>query len=171
MAVTVIKNYTRRVVATKKSNKALILTILLLGGAGIALALYLRKKNSTSENTDTADTADTSTTEENKPAADIKIKTKDANPVIVKDDKKPATKPNAPTTPPTFPLNTKLLPGFPLIKAVAYDKSFKNLGKFKTAVFKGDFNYKWLLGEVTVSSGLGFKIIPVYLLKKDWVKA
>lgn len=167
MAVTVIKNYTRRVVETKKSRIGLIVGVALLLG-GIGYVLYLRNKNKPAENSSDNDALGN---EDIAKDANVGIKTKEGTQIIVKDNK-PKTqisseKPKAIS----FPVNTKITVKPPMTKSIAYDRFFKKLGDFNKAVFKGDFNDKYIIGEINVAKGLGFETKTVYLLKKDWIKS
>lgn len=91
MAVTVIKNYTRRVVAPKKSKTGLIIGIALLIGGGIGvLAWYLHNKKKPTNNTDSgSDTSTENTKDETSKDAisQIDITAKSGTPIIVKEDK------------------------------------------------------------------------------------
>jgi hypothetical protein len=86
MAVTVIKNYTRRIVSPKKSKTGLILGIALLVGGGIGvLAWYLHNKNKPIDNTDSSSETSNETTKDT--ITQIDVKAKDGTPIIVKEDK------------------------------------------------------------------------------------
>ena len=91
MAVTVIKNYTRRVVAPKKSKTGLILGIALLVGGGIGvLAWYLHNKKKPTNNTDSSSDTSTETTKDETSKdtiTQIGVTAKDSTPIIVKEDK------------------------------------------------------------------------------------
>ena len=178
MAVTVIKNYTRRVVAPKKSKTGLILGIALLVGGGIGvLAWYLHNKKKNELAQGSTEQSSESTSETSKDAvSQIDVTAKSGTPIIVKDDKtkKPSPK-SKPTTQqvkaPTFPTNTVLSPKAPLMRAMAYDRLFKEIGNISSAKFKKDISERWMEAEATLAKGLSFETKNVYLLKTDWIKA
>lgn len=91
MAVTVIKNYTRRIVAPKKSKTGLILGIALLVGGGIGvLAWYLHNKKKEElalQNAEQQSNSETSTEPKKDAITEIGITAKDGTPIIVKEDK------------------------------------------------------------------------------------
>ena len=89
MAVTVIKNYTRRIVAPKKSKTGLILGIALLIGGGIGvLAWYLHNKKKNELSQGSTEQSSESTSETSKDAlSQIDVTAKSGTPIIVKDDK------------------------------------------------------------------------------------
>lgn len=91
MAVTVIKNYTRRVVAPKKSKTGLILGIALLVGGGIGvLAWYLHNKKKEElalQNAEQQANSETSTEPKKDAITEIGVTAKDGTPIIVKEDK------------------------------------------------------------------------------------
>ena len=91
MAVTVIKNYTRRIVSPKKSKTGLILGIALLVGGGIGvLAWYLHNKKKPTNNTDSSSDTSTETTKDETSKdtiTQIGVTAKDGTPIIVKEDK------------------------------------------------------------------------------------
>jgi len=91
MAVTVIKNYTRRVVARKKSKTGLILGIALLVGGGIGvLAWYLHNKKKEElalQNAEQQSNSETGTEPKKDAITEIGVTAKDGTPIIVKEDK------------------------------------------------------------------------------------
>lgn len=91
MAVTVIKNYTRRIVAPKKSKTGLILGIALLVGGGIGvLAWYLHNKKKEElalQNAEQQANSETSTEPKKDAITQIGVTAKDGTPIIVKEDK------------------------------------------------------------------------------------
>jgi hypothetical protein len=91
MAVTVIKNYTRRVVARKKSKTGLILGIALLVGGGIGvLAWYLHNKKKEElalQNAEQQANSETGTEPKKDAITEIGITAKNGTPIIVKEDK------------------------------------------------------------------------------------
>lgn len=179
MAVTVIKNYTRRIVASKKSKTGLVIGIALLIGGGIGLlAWYLHnKKKPTSNESSSSDTSNETKKDETSKDAitQIDVTAKDGTPIIVKDKKPKDTTTNKPKDSQapklTYPLNTKLAVRPPLTKGKIYSNLFKEIGSASSATYKGEVSDRWMIGEVTVSKGLGFENKTVYLLKNDWIKA
>jgi len=91
MAVTVIKNYTRRIVAPKKSKTGLILGIALLVGGGIGvLAWYLHNKKKEElalQNAEQQSNSETGTEPKKDAITEIGVTAKDGTPIIVKEDK------------------------------------------------------------------------------------
>jgi hypothetical protein len=177
MAVTVIKNYTRRVVSPKKSKTGLILGIALLVGGGIGvLAWYLYNKNKPTSNdgssseTSNETTKDETSKDESKKDAitQIGVTAKDGTPIIVKEDKK--AKETKKDLPLSFPKDTVLVPRAPLKSSPALDMGAKNIGNYNRAIYVSDLSDKYIIGKVDKPKGAYFETVNAYLLKKDWIK-
>lgn len=177
MAVTVIKNYTRRIAAPKKSKTGLILGIALLVGGGIGvLAWYLHNKKKEElalQNTEQQSNSETGTEPKKDAITEIGVTAKDGTPIIVNKGKPKQSKaqPQTQVKTPTFPTNTVLSPKAPLMRAMAYDRLFKEIGNISSAKFKKDISERWMEAEATLAKGLSFETKNVYLLKNDWIKA
>ena len=167
MAVTVIKNYTRRVVSPKKSKTGLILGIALLVGGGIGvLAWYLHNKKKPIDNTDSSSETSNETTKDT--ITQIDVKAKDGTPIIVKEDKK--SKETKKDLPLSFPKDTVLVPRVPLKISPALDMGAKNIGNYNRAIYVSDLSDKYIIGKVDKPKGAYFETVNAYLLKKDWIK-
>jgi len=177
MAVTVIKNYTRRVVSPKKSKTGLILGIALLVGGGIGvLAWYLnnkKKKELEAKNAEQASSeTSTETTKGEEPKKDaitqIGVTAKDGTPIIVNKGKtKEYPKKDLPLS---FPKDTVLVPKVPLKSSPALDMGAKNIGNYNRAIYVSDLSDKYIIGKVDKPKGAYFETVNAYLLKKDWIK-
>jgi hypothetical protein len=168
MAVTVIKNYTRRIVSPKKSKTGLILGIALLVGGGIGvLAWYLHNKNKPIDNTDSSSETSNETTKDT--ITQIDVKAKDGTPIIVKEDKKAKETPKK-NLPLSFLKDTVLVPKVPLKSSPALDMGAKNIGNYNRAIYVSDLSDKYIIGKVDKPKGAYFETVNAYLLKKDWIK-